>query len=103
MQAPATPCSLTARSHSQSLGILPRLHSRQRHDTIHHILECLLVLFGRVSRSLGALNFLSIVPLNLKRRQDDARVEAVDVLVGVCRQAFQGADYRKKFIDVVAT
>lgn len=76
------------RSYSWDLGILLRLHPRQRHNTIHHILERLLVLFGRVSRGLRTLNFLSVVPLNLECRQDDTRVEAVDVLVGVCRQAF---------------
>ena len=74
--------------YSQRLGILLRFHSRQAHDTIHHVLESLLVLRGRVSRCLSALDFLSIIPLNLERRQDDTRVEAVDVLVGVCGQAF---------------
>ena len=75
-------------SYSQRLGILLRFHSCQAHDTIHHLLESLLVLRGRVSRCLSALDFLSIIPLNLERRQDDTRVEAVDVLVGICGQAF---------------
>lgn len=72
----------------QSLGILLRFHPRQCHDTVHDILERLLVLLGRITRRLGALDFLPVVPLNLKCGQDDARVEAVDVLVGVCGQAF---------------
>ena len=69
-------------------SLVLRLQSRQRRDTIHHILKGLLVLLGRISRSLSALDFLSIIPLNLKGRQDDTRVEAVDVLIGVRRQAF---------------
>ena len=40
--------------------------------------------------------------LNLKCRQDDAGVEAVDVLVGVRRQTFQRPDYSEKLIDVLA-
>ena len=83
-------------------GIFLRLHPRQRHDTVHHILERLLVLIRRVSGSLGALDLLSVVPLDLKRRQNDARVEAVDVLARIRGQAFQGADDCEKLIDVVA-
>ena len=40
--------------------------------------------------------------LNLKCRQDDAGVEAVDILGGVRRQAFQRPDYGEKLIDVLA-
>ena len=72
----------------KNLPILLRLHSHQCHDTIHHVLERLLVFLSRIRRSLGALHFLSVVPLNLKGRQNDTRVEAVNVLVGVCGQAF---------------
>ena len=103
MQSPATHSPTAARSlMPESLGVLLRFHPRQRHDTVHDILERLLVLLGRITRRLGALNFLPVVPLNLKCGQDDARVEAVDILVGVCGQAFQGADYREKLVDVVA-
>ena len=71
-----------------NLSILHRLHSSQRCDAIHHILESLLVLLCRVRSSFGALDFLSVIPLNLEGRQDDTGVEAVDVLAGVCRQTF---------------
>ena len=66
MRASTTYHASAARSLSQNLGILLRLHPRQRRNTIHHVLECLLVLLGRVSSSLGALNLLSVIPLNLE-------------------------------------
>ena len=88
MRASTTYFPSPTRFCSLSLGILLRFHPCQRHDTIHHVLESLFVLIGRVSRSFGALNLLSVIPLNLECRQDDTRVEAVDVLIGVCRQAF---------------
>ena len=49
-------------------SLILRFHPHQRHDTIHNILESLLVFLRRISRGLGALGFLSVVPLNLKCR-----------------------------------
>ena len=83
-----------------SLGILFRFHSRQCRDATHDILERLLVLLGWICRSLP-FNILPIVPLNLKSGQNDTRVEAVDILVGIGRQAFQGANDIEKLVDIL--
>ena len=56
-------CSATTRQ-----SLILRFHPHQRHDTILNILESLLVFLRRIRRGLGALDFLSVVPLNLKCR-----------------------------------
>ena len=71
--------------HPHLLRTLPR----QRLDTIGHILERLLILLRRISRRLCPLNLLSIIPLDLKSRQYDPSIQAVDVLIGISGESLQ--------------
>lgn len=78
---------------------LLRLPPRQRLNTIHHILESLLI-FPR--RSLRPLHLPSIIPLDLKRRQHNPRIEPIDILLRVCGETFELLDEGEELVDVVA-
>jgi len=68
------------------LPLLLRLLPRQRLNTIHHILKRPLILLRRLLRPL---HLRAIIPLDLKRRQHNPRIEAIDILIWVRRETFE--------------
>lgn len=102
------PSSITSQALSLPLPLPPppphkkhlfRLPPRQRLNTIHHILKRPLILF---SRPLRALHLPSIIPLDLKRRQHNPRIEPVDILLRVRGETFELLDEGEELVDVVA-
>ena len=81
---------------------LLRLLPRQRLNTIYHILERLLILLGRIRRSLRALDFRPIIPLHFKRRQDDTGIKAIDIFIRVAGEPLQLSNEREELVDVIA-
>jgi len=102
------PSSVTSQALSLPLPLPPppphkkhlfRLPPRQRLNTIHHILKRPLILF---SRPLRALHLPSIIPLDLKRRQHNPRIEPIDILLRVRGETFELLYEGEELVDVVA-
>ena len=73
--------TLAPQENNKPPQLLRRL-PHQRHNTIHHLLERLFILLGRIGRTLS-FELGTVIPLDLKRGEDHAGVEAVDVVGGV--------------------
>lgn len=94
-----TPSTLIPSPFPPHQNHLFRLPPRQRLNTPHHILKRLLIL---PRRPLRPLHLPSIIPLDLKRRQHNPRVEPIDILLRIRGETFELLYEGEELVDVVA-
>ena len=75
--------------------------SRQGHDAIQNIFECLLVLVCRISSTFRTFHIFGAIPLHLERGEDNPGIETINVLVRITGKTSQRFHQIQEFIDVL--